>query len=195
MKKADVIQLTIIILSLIIFINCLQYFFSAFVGVVYAIGMGEYGFTVYSSTITSILVTLLYAAICWQLLVKSRNIADFIYEKTGLGNSFKVISRPNDLLYILFIIVGFYYLMENLPAFVKGLVGAFKTKASNRLGSYTEYDKPVDWTIVFLRLLLPTILLMAAKPLSNYFAKNVSDEPVTIGEDIGDNDDDKLTEL
>lgn len=161
----------------------------------YAIGVGDYGITGLSSVIINILVTLLYAAICWQLIVKSKSIAEFIYDKTNLGTSFKVISRPNDLLYILFIIIGFYYLLENLPMLVKAVVTVFKSKAVSKFDTYDQYEKPADWTILIIRLLLPCILLIAARPIANYFAKNVSDEPITIGEDIGNTNDDNLTEV
>ena len=194
MKKGDVVQLAIIILALIIAINSLQYFFGAMVGLIYAIGMGDFSLTTFSPAIVSLLVTLLYVAICWQLLTKSRSIADFIYEKTNIGTSFKIISRPGDLLFILFIAIGFYYLLENLPALIKGMVYAFKAKGGSRFDLYNNYDKPTDWTILFIRLLLPLILLMGARPFANYFAKNVDDEPVMIGEDIGDNDENEIIE-
>jgi hypothetical protein len=193
MKKGDVIQLAIIILALIIAINSLQYFFDAVVGLLYAIGIGEFSLGTFSPAIVSLLVTLLYVAICWQLLTKSRSIADFIYEKANIGTSFKIISRPADLLFILFIVTGVYFLIENLPPLIKGMLHAFKTKGGSRF-ELPDYDKPTDWTILFIRLLLPLVLLMGARPFANYFAKNVDEEPVMIGEDIGDNDENEIIE-
>lgn len=195
MKKGDVLQLSIIILALIIGINSLEYLIGSVIGLVYLLGMGEYGGNASSAspTIISILVTLLYMAICWQLLVKSKNLADFIYERTNMGTSFKIISRPNDLLYILFIVTGIYFMIQHLPALVKGLVTAFTNKASGRYSS-PGFERPADWLTVFVRLLLPALLLMAARPMANYFAKNVQDEPVLIGDDIGNLDDNEITE-
>lgn len=194
MKKGDVMQLAIIILALIVGINSLEYLIGSVIGLVYLLGMGEYGAnaTSASPTIISILVTLLYLAICWQLLVKSKGLADFIYEKTNIGTSFKIVSRPNDLLYILFIVTGIYFMIQHLPALVKGLVNAFTNKASGRYNP-SEYERPADWLNVFVHLLLPVLLLMAARPMANYFAKNVQDEPVMIGDDIGNIDENEIT--
>ena len=170
-----------------------SYFITGIIGLVYAFAEGRFGLNMFAPTIVALLVTLLYAAICWQLLVKSKNVADFIYEKSAIGTSFKIISKPSDLLFILFIIVGFCFLLQELPFLIKAFVNAFKTKAGSRF-ELPDYDKPTDWTILFLKLLLPVILLMAARPIANYFAKNVSDEPVTIGDDIGNTDEKEITE-
>jgi hypothetical protein len=192
MKKGDVIQLTVIILALVIGFNSFQYFIEGIIQLLYAVAAAEYEVNVFSPAIISLLITSLYIAICWQLLLKSKSIAVFIYDKTNIGTSFKVVSRPNDLLYILLIAVGFYYLVQHLPALVSAVVNAFTTKASSRF-TLSDYERPADWMNIFLRLLLPVILLMAARPLSNYFAKNVSDEPVMIGDDIGNIDENEIT--
>lgn len=189
MKKGDVIQFAIIIMSLVIAINSLQYFFSGMIGIIYAIALGEFNMATSSLTIVSLLVTLLYAAICWQLLVKSRNIADYIYEKANLGTSFIIVSRPNDLLYVLFIVMAFYYLLQHIPALVKGVMGGFISKAGSRFIPDT-YEPPTDWKTIIISLILPLILLIAGRPIANYFAQNLSDEPITIGEDIGNNEND-----
>lgn len=190
MKKGDVIQLAVIILALIIAINSLQYLVGSLIGLVYSVASTSLTFTVLIPTIISLLVTMLYIAICWQLLVKSRSIADFIYEKTGIGTSFKILSRPDDLLFILFIMLGFYFLLDELPVLIKAIVNAFKTKAAG-----TEYyEKPADWGMLFIRLLLPTILLMAARPIANYFSRNISEEPVMVGDNIGNIQDEETNE-
>ncbi|MES2849366.1 MAG: hypothetical protein V4685_09940 [Bacteroidota bacterium] len=193
MKKGDVVQLVIIIMAIVIAITSLQYFIATIISFVYTIALGEYSFGVMSPTIVSLLVTLLYVAICWQLFVKSRTIADFIYEKANIGTSFKIISRPVDLLYVLLIVMGFYYLLQNLPALIKGLVNGFASKAGSRFIP-DSYDTPTDWMMVCTKLLLPLVLLMAAKPFANYFAGNVDDEPITIGDDIGANTENDITE-
>jgi hypothetical protein len=193
MKKGDVIQFAIIVLSLVIAVNSLQYFFSGMVGILYAIGIGEFNMATSSLTIVSLLVTLLYTTICWQLIVKSRSIAHFIYEKTNIGTSFKIISRPNDLLYVLLITMGFYFLLQNLPALIKGLVGGFTSKAVTRYIP-TEYEPPTDWGMICIKLLLPLVLLIGGRPIANYFAQNVDDEPITIGDDIEASNENDITE-
>lgn len=70
MKKGDVIQLAVIIMALIIAINSLQYLVGSLIGLVYSVASTSLTFTVLIPTIISLLVTMLYIAICWQLLVK-----------------------------------------------------------------------------------------------------------------------------
>ena len=190
MKKGDVIQLTVIILAFIIGFTAIQYFFYSVVNLVYLAGAGEFASAVSAPTIVILIVTVLECMLCWLLLVRSAKIADFIYEKTSMGTSFKIISQPNDLLYILLIITGFYFLLENLPVLIRGLVNAFRSKATSRF-DVPEYNSHIDWTTTIIKLLLPAVLLMAARPIANYFAKNVREEPVVIGDDadnIGENE-------
>lgn len=183
MKKADVIQFVIIVVALVIGVSSMQYVFSAIVGLLYAIGSGGFNMTTSSITIVSILVTLLYAVICWQLLVKSKNIAAFIYEKANIDTPIKIVSQPADLLYVLLIVLAFYYLLQNLPALVKGSLNEFTRKAGSRFIP-DSFEPPTDWAIIFVKLLLPLVLLIAGKPIANYFSQNVSDIPMTIGDDI-----------
>lgn len=190
MKKGDAIQLTVIILAFIIGFTAIQYFFYSVINLIYLLSAGEFVAAASAATIVSLIVTVLEMVLCWLLLVKSAAIADFIYEKANIGTSFTIVSHPNDLLYILLIITGFYFLLDNLPTLVKGLVNAFRSKASSRF-DIAEYNTHIDWTSTFIKLLLPVILLMAARPIANYFAGNVRDEPFLIGEDvdnIGDNE-------
>lgn len=183
MKKGDTIQLTVIILAFIIGFGAFRFFIDAAVNLLIMISMDDVRSYFLAPVIVTVIVTLLQVVLCWLLLMRSAKIAAFIYEKTGIGTSFKIVSQPNDLLYILFIIVAFYFLLENLPVLIKGLVNAFRSKASSRFDA-PEYDSNINWTALFIKLLVPAILLMAARPIANYFANNVTEEPVIAGEDM-----------
>lgn len=73
------------------------------------------------------------------------------------------------------------------------MVNAFTTKPCSSFTLF-DYDSHPDWMNIFLRLLLPLILLMASRTLSNYFAKNVIDDPVMIGNDFVNLDENEITE-
>ncbi|MBL0358528.1 MAG: hypothetical protein IPP72_17435 [Chitinophagaceae bacterium] len=184
MKKGDVIQLSIIILALVTGFQTIQYFFNAITGLLYVIGSGEYVAGTLSPTLILFLIVLAQGSISWLLLTRSRAVADFIYEKANIGTSFKIMSRPEDLLFVLLIVAGFYFLLQNLPDLIRGIVAAFKSKAGSSGLNYYEPVTQTNWTSVIIKLLLPLALLMFAKPIAFYFAKNVSDEPVTIGDDL-----------
>jgi|GEM_PF-2076661 len=183
MKKGDVVQLIVIIIAFIIGFSAFQFFIDTVVHLLYILSVEEAGSNMLSPVIVTIIITLLQAVLCWLLLLRSSKIADFIYEKTGMGTSFKIVSRPNDLLYILLIITGFYFLLQHIPVLIKGLVNAFRSKATSRF-DVPENNSNIDWTITCIKILVPAVLLMAARPIANYFANNVRDEPIIIGDNI-----------
>jgi len=186
MKKGDVIQLSVIILALIIGFQTIQYFLSAIIDIIYLVTGGEYVAGTLTPALSLLLIVLVQGCACWLLLTRSRGIADFIYEKASIGSSFKIISRPEDLLFILLIVAGIYFLLQNLPRLIETLVNAFRSKASSDYLRYYEPIKPANWTSILINLLLPLALLMFAKPIAAYFAKNISEEPTSIGDDIED---------
>jgi hypothetical protein len=187
MKKGDVVQLAVIILALLLAYATLSYIIGGIAQMMYLLMPGD----TYSGAWLTGMAGLLFAGLVqlllsWLLLLRSRKIADFIYEKASIGTSFAVISRPADLLYVLLIVVGFYSLLENLPPVIKAVGTAFKSKATASRFEMYEPVKPPDWATLFIRLLLPLILLMFAKPIASYFAQHVNEEPVSIGDNMED---------
>lgn len=183
MKKGDAIQLIVIILAFIAGFKTIDSLTYSIPGLVYLVGAGEFTATVAGPIFTSLLVAILQGVLCWLLLVRSGRVATFIYEKTNIGTSFKIVSQPKDLLYILFIVTGFYFLLQELPAVIKAFVNAFRSKATSRF-EIPGYERPIDWTVTIIKLLLTAVLLIAARPIANYFAQNISDEPIVISDDI-----------
>lgn len=182
MKKGNVIQLVLIIIALIIAFQTVYFFINAVTTLLYAIGSGDYGSNL-TPALTLFLIVLAQGTIAWLLITRSATIADSIYTKANAGTSFKIVSRPQDILFILLIVCGFYFLLSDLPALIKALVNAFSTKAAGRFNMY-EQVQPPNWTLMFIKLLLPLVLLMFAKPIAAYFAKNLGGEPVSLEDDI-----------
>lgn len=182
MKKGNVIQLVLIIIALIIAFQTVYLLINAVATLLYAIGSGDYGNNL-TPALTLFLIVLAQGTIAWLLISRSATIADSIYHKANADNSFKIVSRPQDILFILLIVCGFYFLLSDLPALLKALVNAFSTKAAGRFNMY-EQVQPANWTLMLIKLLLPVVLLMFAKPIAVYFAKNMGDEPVSLEDGI-----------
>ncbi len=68
-----------------------------------------------------------------------------------------------------------YFLLTDLPALIKAIINGFTSKASSKFDTY-EPPRPADWMRIFIHLTLPLVLLMFAKPIAHYFAKDVSDD-------------------
>lgn len=183
MKKADVLQLAIVLIGIVFGFVALQYLFSSLYGIFAWIFSGGYGSDSYLAPGISIFaVVALQAVCCWLLITKSGELAAYFYKKSELGTGFKIVSNPNDLLHILLIVIGIYLLVSNLSPLLSTIFDSFKQRVSHKLLNQFEDEKPVEWTRLILNILLPLILLMFAKPVAEYFAKHIGEEPVSIEE-------------
>jgi ABC-type Na+ efflux pump permease subunit len=185
MKKANVIQLCIIILGIIMGFLSLQYLLGSLTGLFFWIFNGGYGGTEMPQQVLPIFIIVgLQLLACWLLITRSGKIAEYIYEKSELGTSFKIISRPSELLFILLIIIGIYLLLTNLAPLLNAVFESFKRVSSRGMFSDMSYQKPVNWAQLILNVLLPLILLLCTKPLADYFAKHLDEEPLSLEETI-----------
>ena len=183
MKKADVLQLSIILIGIVFGFFTLQYILSSLYTVFFWIFGGGYGGEGYfSTTITIFAVAGLQAICCWLLITKSERIAALIYQRSKLGSTFKIVSKPNDLLYILLTAIGIYLLLSTLSPLLQAIFQSFKDAGSGGIRSLFDEPRPTNWKQLILDIILPLILLMFGKPIADYFAKNLSDEEMIIEE-------------
>lgn len=181
MNKRTIIQLAIIITALVLGIFSIEYLVSSLVSLAYTLMSGSsFGEGYFIPSLTISLAAFIQAAVCWWLIKRSGDAANFICELASFGQSLKISSKPVDLLFILLVVVGIYFLIAELPAFIKAIIGAFRSKAPHNNFSFAEEQKPVDWLRIFISLILPAVLLMFAKPIAVYFAKDLSEEAIEI---------------
>jgi hypothetical protein len=181
MRKKGVIQLAIIILALVLGFFSIQYILSSLINLGYTMMSGSnFGEGYFIPSLTILLTAFVQGVVCWLLIKKSSDAANFIYDLSSFNASLKVNSNPVDLLFILLVVLGIYFLLSELPAFIEALIAAFRTKAPHSNYYSNEYVKPKDWLHIFLSLLLPAILLMFSKPIAIYFAKDLSDAAIEI---------------
>jgi len=188
MNKKTIVQLAIIITALVLGIFSIQYFLSSMMSLVaYGLLSGaSFGEGYFIPSLTNSLATFVQLALCWWLIKRSTDVANFICEQASFGQSLKVDSKPIDLLFILLVVLGIYFLISDLPAFIKAIIGAFRSKAPHNSFNFSEEQRPVDWLRLFITLLLPIVLLMFAKPISVYFAKDLSEEEIVITDAPGE---------
>ena len=183
MKKADVLQLTIVLIGIVFGFVAVQYLLSSFYGVFAVLFSDEIGSGSYFPGVVSIFALVgLQALCCWLLITKSDKLAAWFYRNSELGNGFKIVSKPNELLHVLLIAIGIYLLLSNLTPLLTTIFDSFKERGSRGILDMNEDERPVQWARLLLNIVLPFILLMFAKPIADYFAKNIGEEPISIEE-------------
>lgn len=183
MKKADVLQLTIVLTGIVFGFVAVQYLLSSLYGVFAVLFSDEIGSGSYFSGVVSIFALVgLQALCCWLLITKSDKLAAWFYRNSELGNGFKIVSKPNELLHVLLIAIGIYLLLSNLTPLLTTIFDSFKERGSRGILDMNEDERPVQWARLLLNIVLPFILLMFAKPIADYFAKNIGEEPISIEE-------------
>jgi hypothetical protein len=183
MKKADVLQLSIVLIGIIFGFLALQYLFSSLFGIFAWIFSGGYNADSYLTPGISIFAVIgLQALCCWVLITQSGKLSSYIYEKSELGTGFKIISNTQNLLYIVLIAIGLYLLLLHINPLLSGILKGFKQRVANNIMNQYEDQRPVEWLKLILDIMLPGILLIFAKPIAAYFAKNIGEEPISIEE-------------
>ena len=195
MKKADVLQLSIVLIGIVYGFVALQYILTSLLGILLWVFGGAYGGEDLITTSIPFLVSrLLLVLCCWLLIIKSGAISEYFYKLSELGTGFKIVSKPNDLLHILLIVTGIYLLLSNLAPLLNAIFISFKQKMPRGTNGLFEYQRPIEWTNLILDIILPLSLLIFAKPLSNYFSKYLSDAPISIEESFDNSEIKEQTE-
>jgi hypothetical protein len=183
MKKANVLQLTFVLIGVVFGILSLPSLFTLLVGIFGSLFNESYDqsdFIIYNVFIA--LGISLQVFVCWLLIVRSAKFAVFIQKKSGLGADFKIISKPNDLLNILLIVIGIYLLLSNLSPLLTAIFQSFKSKSTSGIQRLYEDARPIDWGTIILNIILPLVLLMFSKPIADYFTKNINEQQVSMEE-------------
>jgi hypothetical protein len=183
-------------MALIVGFLALQYFLSVLLGIIaeFKEEGSNSSLFIYNAGF-AIFLGLIQACVCFLLIAKSQSISQAIIRRANIGGTFSFIIQSVDLLFVVLLGIGIYLLVTTLPDLLTNLFLVFKNKASGSMypPDYTPDAK--GWTRIFFRLLLPVLLLMFARPIANYFAKDVSDLPLTMEDaidEINDHDDNNL---
>ncbi len=184
MKKANVLQLSIVLIGIVFGFVALQYIIGSLWGIFSWIFSGGYGNDAYyGATLTIVAAVGLQVICCWLLITKSAKITAFLYKKADLETGVKILSNPNDLLHILLLVIGIYMLLDNLTPLLTAVINSFKEKMPGGVLGVFEDSRPVAWTSLILNILLPLVLLMFARPISDYFSNHLSNEEIIVEEE------------
>jgi hypothetical protein len=81
-----------------------------------------------------------------------------------------------EILYSLFVSTGDYALINRLPHLINSLYTGFEDKiGKGRFNSIRNSGVDNSWTMVFLKMLFPVLLILFAKNLTTYFSKKIKE--------------------
>jgi hypothetical protein len=178
MKNGNVLQLVLVIAGICIAAVAIQYLMAGFANIIYQLAGNGYQPGSLYPTLSFLLVNFLQLVVAGLVVFKSAALANFVYQKANLGGSFKIVCMPVDVLYILLVITGVYFLLKDLPQMFEGIIYLFTNKAVSGKFIVDNIAPRTNWTGIILESLLPAILLIFAKPIAVYFAANVYEEPM-----------------
>lgn len=196
MIRANIIQVVIIILALIVGFTGLQYLLTSIITIIaWSKLENNYGNDFLSGVGFAIVLALAQASICFFLIKKSDAISKSVVRRANIGGTFSFIIQTVDLLFVVLFALGIYLLAISLPDLLTNIFYYFKGSNPNGFMIPENFPDTVNWPKNILQLLLPLILIMFARRIANFFSKSVTELPLTM-EDIievaNDHDDDNL---
>ncbi len=176
MKKLDVIQLTLIIIGLLVLYNAIpiaiQFLSYGFMWFYEGLKGGDYMF----GFIETILFLAFYLIFSIYIINNSKKIASAKINKAQLNSEININLNKTELLYTVFIAIGLYGMIVNLPSFVRD--SYFLIKKSNSDLNSIDAER-VTASILFTKgftIGLFFILLYYADVFSEFLSKKINNK-------------------
>ena len=175
MKKFDLIHTTVLIVAILIGYMALQYVISAISAIAFSASSNYSGTNLMQLVTSYLVIAAFFAASALVLIRNGRKCAALILRydpETELDDALKLDLDRSNLLFVLFIGLGLYTLIQALPNALYNIWQLFGTKISP-----SNSNAPVDGNKIALELLRITIgalLIYAAPGLTNFIEKNIA---------------------
>jgi len=179
MYKSTLLQLLLIIVGLFTAVTGVQNLLQKFIAIIV---WNPDTFT--GSAVMGLLISGTYFLIAFFLITRSKEWADAISKRSRLHGDFSINAHPSEVLYFILIGVGFFSLIRAAPYFIYHLYEAFAGKVERFTEHLYRQDIPdKSWTLLTLEVLIPLIIILSARPIANYFAAKMTDDPIEIKEE------------
>jgi hypothetical protein len=181
MKKGNALQYALMITGIVMSYNAFQTLVTA----VWSLGNWLYeggnGASPYFPRISDYVFLIAQSAACWFLIMRSGNISVYISERTNTTGNFKISVSTTTVLRILITVMGVYFLLINIPHVLNDVFNRFAPQ--NDYITQGVYIKSTRLTSI-IQLILSFALTAYAGNIANYFSSKMSNEPVTIEQEI-----------
>jgi hypothetical protein len=181
MKKGNALQYALMVTGIVIGYNAFQTLVTA----VWSLGNWLYdggdGGSQFFPRISDYVFLIVQSVACWLLIMRSGNISVYISERTNTTGSFRVSVSTTSLLTITITVIGIYFLLVNIPHVLNDVFNRFRPS-----GDYVTQGVFITSTryISIIQLLLSFFLTAYASNIAKYFASKMSNEPITIEQEI-----------
>ena len=172
MKKFDLIHTTVLIVAILIGYMALQYVVSAISAIAFSVSSNYAGSNLQQVVTGYLVIAAFFAAAAFVLIKNGRKCTDLILRydpETEFDDAPKFDLDRGNLLFVLFIGIGLYVVIQALPNALYNIWMLFSTKISP-----SNSNAPVDGSKIALELLRVTIgaLLIYAAPNLTSFIEN-----------------------
>ena len=173
MKRLDLVQLTIIIVGIFsaffFLLSLPQFLFGLYVWISGGMRGGEYMQTLF----WNIVISSAYILAALYCVKKSKHFAGWICNNGQLDAEVNFALDKSELLFVLFVGMGIYGLIKNLPAFLVDGFNFIKSKNNSSLFEDSKAVSSHSLIIQALTLLSFFVLVYYAKAFSDFFAAKI----------------------
>jgi hypothetical protein len=175
MHKSTIIQLVLIIIGIVAFFNGLENLIGNFVNIAAWFLMTEDRKSDFTGImiITLLLVSFGYFLLAYFFISRSSRWSVWITKKSKLSPGITAQAPPVELLYFLFVIIGSYMLLKELPRFLGKAYNWFAITVTRNYETGLPPDPRSPWTQSLLSILIPILTILLAKNLAVYFAGKI----------------------
>lgn len=165
MRKYDFLQLAVILIGFWAAYQSCLFFFYLLINILNAITAADMYPGIFAYVISDFVLMTGHFLIAYFALRRTDRILMNIpvsERNTGID-----IPPAKEVMYIVVVGVGLLLLAQAVPEFLDAVVGAFRA----RVKPGSAYPEPVQLTVPFLKVVLPFLLLLFARKISNFFYK------------------------
>jgi hypothetical protein len=181
MKKGNALQYALMITGIVMGYNAFQ----TLVTVVWSLGNWLYeggnGASQFFPRISDYIFLIAQSAACWLLIMRSGNISVYISERTNTTGNLSVSVSTSSLLTIVITAMGIYFLLVNIPHVLNDVFNGFRP--SNDYITQGVFITSTRY-ISIIQMVLSVFLTAYAAKIASYFASKMSDEPITVEQEI-----------
>ena len=179
MYKSTLLQLIFIIIGLFTAVSGVQHLVQNFITII--VWNPD---SISGSALMGLLMSGSYFLIAFFLITRSKEWGDTISKRSRLHGDFSINAHPSQVLYFILIGLGSFSLLREVPSFIYHLYEAFAGKVERFTEHLYRQDIPGEsWPLLILKVLVPLIIILSARPIANYFAARMTEDPIEIKEE------------
>ena len=171
MKKFDLVHTTILIVAILLGYASLQMLIATIDGIAVAANPGFPSY--FALTVNNLVLACLYGIASYVLVRNGRKYADAILKDEDTEDAPRLDLDRKNILYVLFIGIGLYTMIEAIPQFLNELYQIFSGRISPD-NSMTQQISASGIAVRLLKIVIGAFLVYASPNLTDFIEKHIS---------------------